>query len=103
MLKYNLKYSLAEAAQLFKTDNETIKKWCYHFSDYLSKGANPTKGTPREFNLEDIRVFGYIVQYWDDDPDFENIQYGLNSNTHHDDFLIDEFLLLNTPFIIDLP
>ncbi|MES2425980.1 MAG: hypothetical protein V4560_03370 [Bacteroidota bacterium] len=57
MLKYSLKYSLAEAAQLFKTDNETIKKWYYHFPEYLSKAANPIKGTPREFNLEDIRVF----------------------------------------------
>jgi hypothetical protein len=103
MLKYSLKYSFAEAAQLFKTDNETIKKWCYHFSEYLSKAANPAKGTPREFNLEDIRVFGYILQYWEDEPDFENIKYGLNSNSHHDDFLIDEFILLNTPFIIDLP
>lgn len=103
MLKYSLKYSLAEVAKLFKTDNETVKKWCYHFSEYLNKAANPAKGTPREFNLEDIRVFGYIVQHWEDDPDFENIHYGLNSNSHRDDSLIDEFILLNTPFIIDLP
>jgi HEPN domain-containing protein len=103
MIKYNLRYSTAEVAKLFKVTNDTIKKWCYHFSEYLSKAANPTKGAPREFNFEDIRVFGYIVQYWEDDPDFENIKYGLNSNSHHDDFLIDEFLLLYTPFIIDLP
>jgi hypothetical protein len=73
------------------------------FFRIFGKEANPTKGTPREFSLEDIRVFGYILQYWEDEPDFENIKYGLNSNSHHDDFLIDEFILLNTPFIIDLP
>ncbi|MEZ2339237.1 HEPN domain-containing protein [Mucilaginibacter sp. RCC_168] len=103
MLKYNLKYSLTEAALLFKTSNETIKKWCYHFSEYLGKAANPPRGTSREFNLDDIRVFGHIVQYWENHPDFENIKYGLNSNNHYNDDQIDEFLLLNTPFIIDLP
>ncbi|MDO3641353.1 HEPN domain-containing protein [Mucilaginibacter sp. L3T2-6] len=103
MLKYNLKYSLADAARLFKVDKDIVKKWCYYFSEYLSKNANPTKGTPREFNLEDIRIFGYILQYWEDEPDFENIKYGLNSNSHHDDFLIDEFILLNTPFVIEPP
>jgi hypothetical protein len=69
----------------------------------LSKSANPTKGTSRQFTIKDIRVFGYIVQYWEEEPDFENIKYGLNSNSHHDDTLVDEFILLNTPFIIELP
>jgi hypothetical protein len=34
MLKNNLKYSVAEAARLLEVDNDTIKDWCYHFSDY---------------------------------------------------------------------
>ncbi|WP_342648244.1 HEPN domain-containing protein [Mucilaginibacter sp. CSA2-8R] len=98
-----MKYTIAEVARLFQIEINTVKKWCYHFSEYLSKGANPAKGIYRQFSLEDIRVFGHIIQYWEEQPDFENIKHGLNSNCHHDDTFIDEFILLNTPFIINLP
>jgi endo-1,4-beta-D-glucanase Y len=50
---------------------DTTKKWAYIFSDYLSAGANPEKGTPRQFTIDDVRVFAYILMYWEDDPDME--------------------------------
>jgi HEPN domain-containing protein len=101
MLKYDLKYSVAEVAKILEVDNELIKTWCYHFSSYLSSGAVPTKGVARKFELEDLRVFGYILIFWEDDPDVESIKMGLNSNDHQDNLLIGRFLSLNTPFLTE--
>lgn len=55
-------YRVGEVAKLFDINDQTVRVWCKQFADYLGPGANPEKGTTREFTDEDLRVFRY-VQY----------------------------------------
>jgi hypothetical protein len=73
---------VADLARFFKTDRDTVKRWAYHFKDYLSESANPAKGVPRQFAPEDVPVLGYIMYHWEDQPDFESISRGLNCGEH---------------------
>jgi len=103
MINYSMKYGVSETARLFDVDRSIIKKWAYIFSNYLSAGANPEKGTPRQFSINDIRVFAYILQYWDDDPDIEYVKLGLNSNSQFEDDSIDELITSITPLFRAMP
>lgn len=80
MRNYDLNFSVSDVSNIFKIDEETIKKCSYHFRDYLSKTANPEKGKERTFTPSDICTLNYILYYWEDNPDFEYIKYGLNAN-----------------------
>lgn len=79
MINYEMKYSVSEVAKLLKVDRQQIKDWAYHFSDYLNPKANPDKGIEREFISDDLCTLSYVLMYWEDNPDFESIRYGLNS------------------------
>ena len=76
---YSMRFGVGELARLFKVDRETVKTWSYHFNDYLSKGAQPEKGAPRSYTIDDVRVLAYVMMYWEDSPDLDYIRYGLNS------------------------
>jgi len=96
-------YGVSETARLLHVDRETLKTWAYVFSEYLSSTANPGKGKDRHFLITDIRVFAYISMYWEDEPDIENIKYGLNSNSHFEYEIIDNFITEITPLLTDMP
>ncbi len=98
-----MKYGVSETARLLDVDRETLKTWAYVFSDYLSSEANPGKEKVRQFLLSDIRVFAYVLMYWEDEPDIENIKYGLNSNSHFEYETIDYFITGATPLFTDIP
>ncbi len=36
-INYNLKFSVGDAAHIFKVQKDIIKTWCYKSSDYLSE------------------------------------------------------------------
>lgn len=95
------KFSVSYVAKLFKVNTSTIKKWAQTFPEYLSRDANPIKGTQRYFELDDIRVMSHIYYYWEDQPDLEHIKMGLNSNNHYDNELIDDLILKMSPFFFD--
>ena len=95
------KYTIASIARIFKVEKKEVKDWVYHFSDYLTIGANPEKGEERLFSLEDIRVMAYVFSYWEDTPDYECIRIGLNSNSHYKHELIDDLITELSPFFID--
>ena len=103
MVNYSLKYRVAEVARIFDVDKDIVKSWTFHFSEYLSSQANPEKGISRLFSIEDIRVLAYVYMYWEDEPDFENIRYGLNSNSHWDNELIDNTILSVVPIFREIP
>jgi hypothetical protein len=103
MPNYNLKFTVGDAARIFKVEKDLIKTWAYKFSEYLHSKANPSKGESREFQLEDIRVMAYIFMYWEADPDIENIKFGLNSNSHYEHDMITNLLTEVTPLFIELP
>lgn len=96
-------FGVAETARLFKNDVETVKKWSFHFQTYLSPSANPEKGKPRSFTMEDIRVLSYVYMYWEEDHDIENINMGLNSSGHYDNKPIDDFITSLTPIFTPMP
>lgn len=84
MPNYDLRYGISEVARIFNVERDLIKTWLYIFSDYLNKEANPGKGKQKKFTVEDICTFGYIMTYWEDDPDIENIKFGLNSGDQYE-------------------
>jgi hypothetical protein len=77
MINYRLKYKVSEISKILKVEKKLVKDWAYHFAEFLNPKANPEKGEKREFTPEDICVLCYISYYWEDEPDFENIKYGL--------------------------
>lgn len=102
MVNYTLKFGTSEVAKMLQVERETVKTWSYKFSDYLSPKANPPKGCVREYTLDDVRVFAYILMYWEEEPDFENICYGLNSNSHFE-YPYDQFILETSPLFREMP
>ena len=91
---------VADLARLFDVNKETIKKWCFKFGEHLSPSAT-VKGQTRFFNEIDLRVFALVNQYWEDDPDYENIHACLNSGCHYSEEYI-EFSQLNTSIFQDV-
>ena len=92
----------SEVARLFRVDRDTIKNWCYEFSDYLSTPAKRADGQARAFTESDIRVFALIYYYWEDAPDIEYIRTLLNQEHHLEDMFV-EFAYLNTPVFQEPP
>lgn len=80
MVNYELKYGVAEVAKILEIEKQVIKNMAYHFKEYLNPNANPETGKIREFTVEDICTLGYVYMYWEEEPDFDNIRYGLNAN-----------------------
>ncbi|GHA38287.1 hypothetical protein GCM10007103_19570 [Salinimicrobium marinum] len=78
MINYGLKYKVSEISKILKVEKKLVKDWIYHFAEYLSSNANPEKGKERQFTTEDICTLGYISFYWEEEPDLENIKWGLN-------------------------
>jgi len=77
--------SVSQAARILGADVLQVKKWAWLFKEYLSPGANPAKGRRRAFTDADVLVLIYVAMHWEDDPDMEAIQIGLNCENHHED------------------
>lgn len=77
-------FSISQTAKLFGVERKTILDWSYYFSEYLSKSSNPPKREQRFYTIEDIRIFAYVLLYWEEKPDIEYIKYGLNSGEFYD-------------------
>jgi hypothetical protein len=103
MINYSMIFGVSEAARLLGVDRDTIKKWAYVFGEYLSSVAKPGKGKVRQFSIDDMRVFAYVLMYWEDDPDIEDIKYGLNSNDQFEFDSISDFITGITPLFRAMP
>ena len=90
-------FSVSEAARSLVVDRKTIMDWSYHFSEYLSEGSKPPKGKQRFYTIEDIRVFAYVLLYWEEKPDIEYIKLGLNSQEYYDIEPIDNLIAQIVP------
>ncbi len=98
---------VAYISQLFQVDKNTVKKWNYLFSEFLSQSANPPKGQQRAYTPTDIRVFALVCDYRDwaeseEDKDYSDIYYALNSGLQHDERYI-KTSYFNTPLFQDIP
>lgn len=97
MLNYNQTFKISEVAHILEIDRQLILKYAYLFAEYLSPSAKPAKGSIRYYNLNDIRIFAYVLMYWEEDPDIENIKYGLNSEEYYDVPLINDLISQISP------
>lgn len=102
MINCEVKFGVAEVANIFKVHRDVVKAWGYHFSEYLDKKANPGKGITREFTLKDVRILAYVFSYWEDDPDIDYIKIGLNQGGHWDE-RFNNLVAEVTPLFHDLP
>jgi hypothetical protein len=95
-------WGVSEIARLLGVDRNLVKTWAYRFKEHLSEKANPPKGSTRAFTDDDVRVMAYVFEYWEDDPDIENIEAGLNCGDHQDE-RYDGILASITPLFQDPP
>lgn len=96
MPNYEMRFGVSEVARLLKVDRDSVKTWAHFFRDYLKPPANPPKGSPRQFCADGLRVLAYVSMYWEDDPDLESIQCGLNREDHFEE-VYDQFMTTVTP------
>jgi hypothetical protein len=92
----------AQVAKILNVDSQQLKQWAFEFKDYLSASANPSKGNMRRFQDSDLLALMYIQHYWEDDPDVECIQIGLNRGEQYEEAFL-EHLYMHTPLIQEPP
>lgn len=94
--------SVAETARILGVDGQQVKKWAWLFKDHLSTQATPAKSRPRAFTDSDVLALMHVAMHWEDHPDMEAIEIGLNSGAQHED-RYREILYCNTPLLQEPP
>jgi len=95
-------FGVSDIARHLNIERDVVKKMAWHFKAYLKPEANPSSGGARKFSIDDFRVLCYVHHYWEDEPDFENIRIGLNSNDHFE-YPFNEILCSVLPIFSDPP
>lgn len=99
-INYSLIFNFFEVKTLLKMDKKFINDSIHHLSEFFSDEAK-IKGTlEKKFNLSDVRVLAYIMMFWEEEPDYENIISGLYYNNHYEDN-INEFIYEITPIFLE--
>lgn len=91
--------SVSQTAKILGVDVQQVKRWAWLFREYLSKGANPGKGLTRVFTDNDVLALIHVALHWEEDPDMEAIQCGLDGR--YGDYR--HFLYQNTPILQEPP
>lgn len=91
--------SVSQTAKVLGVDVQQVKQWAWLFKEYLSKGANPGKGVTRVFTDNDVLALIHVALHWEDNPDMEAIQCGLDG--YYEDYR--HFLYQNTPILQEPP
>jgi hypothetical protein len=76
--------TVSQTARVLGADVQQVKAWTWRFKEHLSSQANPPKGCPCTFTDSDVLALMHVVMHWEENPDFENIEAGLNSEDHYD-------------------
>ncbi len=77
--------NVSQTARVLGVNIQQVKTWAWLFKDYLSPQANPIKGRARAFTDSDVLALMHVATHWEEHPDIEAIQIGLNREDHHDD------------------
>lgn len=91
--------NVSQTAKILGVDAQQVKRWAWLFKDYLSSRANPGKGLTRSFTDTDVLVLIHVALHWEEDPDMEAIQSGLDG--HYEDYR--HFLYQNSPILQEPP
>ena len=94
--------TIGDASRLIGVDRDTIKGWLKEFSEHFSESARPRSGATRLFTDDDTLTLALISEYWEDDPDLENIHAMLNNGDQQSEHYI-ECVRLNTPIFQEVP
>ena len=95
--------TVSQTARVLGVDAQQVKAWAWRFKEHLSSQANPPKGRPRAFTDSDVLALMHVCMHWEDNPDFENIEAGLNCHDHYDNDRYVEMLYLHTPLLQEPP
>lgn len=68
---------LSELARAFDTTSATIRRWTADHALYLSEGANPPAGTPRQYTDDDGRVLALVATMRGDNKQLPEIDAAL--------------------------
>jgi len=94
--------TIGDVSRLLDVDRDTLKAWIKEFHEHLSEFAHPRSGRTRLFTETDTRVLALISEYWEDEPDLENIHAMLNSGEQNSEHFV-ELVHLNTPIFQEVP
>ncbi|MDN5752523.1 MAG: hypothetical protein L0H15_04465 [Nitrosospira sp.] len=95
--------TVSQTARILGVDVQQVKTWAWLFRDRLSNQANPEKGCPRAFTDSDILALMHVAMYWEQHPDMEAIQAGLNCDDHCENPVYREILYSHTPLLQEPP
>lgn len=95
--------TVSQTARIPGVNVQQVKAWATRFKEHLSSQANPPKGRPRVFTDSDVLALMHVCMRWEETPDFENIEAGLNSEDHYDNEQYREMLFLHTPLLEEPP
>jgi hypothetical protein len=95
--------SVAETARILGVDGQQVKTWAWTYRDYLSRLANPDKGSPRMFTDSDVLALMHIFDQVDSGEPMEEIRTGLEREDHYDNDRYRELLHANTPILQEPP
>ena len=71
--------TVKDIATRFNVSRETIRIWAKEFANYLSPGANPSKGNQRNFSADDLPIFALISDLKGQGQTYEDIHAALSS------------------------
>lgn len=94
--------TIGDVARLLDIDRDIIKGWLKEFREHLSESTRPAAGQTRLFTEADTLALALISEFWEDDPDLENIHAMLNSGEQHSERYV-EAVRLNTPVFQEVP
>lgn len=95
--------TVSQTARILGVDVQQVKTWAWRFKEHLSSQANPPKGRQRMFTDSDVLALMHVCMHWEEDPDFKNIEAGLNCEDHYENEQYREMLYLHTPLLQEPP
>lgn len=95
--------TVSQTANVLGVDVQQVKTWAWRFREHLSSRANPSKGRRREFSDSDVLALMHVCMHWEDNPDLENIEAGLNCHDHYDNDRYIQMLYTHTPLLQEPP
>jgi hypothetical protein len=95
--------TVSQVANILGVNVQRVKAWAIRFREHLSGQANPPKGRQRVFTDSDVLALMHVCMHWEETPDFENIEAGLNCEDHYHNEQYREMLYSHTPLLQDPP
>lgn len=76
-------YTFLKVREILSVNKDTVTSIIFNFKSYFSSNCT-NKNQERKFTIEDICKLSYIIYYWEEDPDIESIEIGLNRKEYSD-------------------